>query len=186
MPSRMPPFLNRFVQTNLLPDWISCTLCIPALFGIGVIQFLVQMPQAPWLLFPADTALLSTVCLFPFSHLVWSAQWITASWLKKHGKVLFLLSHCLNHPQMITHLFFHFYPFYLWGLAQTETLSLFLQAFETSLLVSQMSGWSSDILMNSSKAKNLKDALVYSIVTLNNQDCAVLLFLTYVVPFSKL
>lgn len=147
MPSRMLPFLDRFVQTNLLPDLISCTLCIPALFGIGVVQFLVQAPQAPWFLFPSDTALPSTVWLLPFSHLVWSTQFTVASWLRKHVEVLFFaITLCLNYPQMITH----------------TCLSLLLLLFMRSspnwdsaysysplkpAFLSQMSGWSSDILV---------------------------------------
>lgn len=51
---------------------------------------------------------------------------------------------------------------------------------------SQLSGCSSDILTNSSKPKNLKDALVHSAVRLNHRASVVLLFFASVVPFSKL
>lgn len=50
---------------------------------------------------------------------------------------------------------------------------------------SQLSGCSSDILTNSSKPKNLKDALVHSAAGLNHRESVVLLFFASVVPFSK-
>lgn len=50
---------------------------------------------------------------------------------------------------------------------------------------SQLSGCSSDILTNSSKPKNLKDALVHSAARLNHRESVVLLFFASVVPFSK-